>query len=113
MPLMRLAAAERRPHCGTPPSTTIPIGLIITGGSASPAGHLPISDLHDGRRFYFLRIDLPDLYRRAASYIDLILKAPNPRTAGAAADKFELVVNLKTEGARPHDPGAVPQHATR
>ena len=44
--------------------------------------------------------DLPDLYRRAAVYVDKILKGANPGELPLrSADKFELVVNLKAAKA--------------
>jgi len=46
-----------------------------------------------------LRADTLDLYRRAAGYVDLSCAARNPRIAGAAADKFEALLNLKTAKA--------------
>src|SRR5947209_420513 len=44
--------------------------------------------------------DLPDLYRRAAVYVDKILKGNNPGELPLqSAEKFELVVNLKAAKA--------------
>jgi putative ABC transport system substrate-binding protein len=42
---------------------------------------------------------LSDNYRRAASYVDRILKGENRPTAGTEPCQYELVINLKTANA--------------
>jgi putative ABC transport system substrate-binding protein len=45
--------------------------------------------------------DLVDQYRRAAGYVDLILKGEKPADLPVQAPtKYDLVINLKTTGAR-------------
>jgi putative ABC transport system substrate-binding protein len=45
-------------------------------------------------------VDLPDMFRRAAGYIDLILKGANPATLPfQQPTKFQLIVNLRTAKA--------------
>jgi putative ABC transport system substrate-binding protein len=44
--------------------------------------------------------DLPDLYRRAAVYVDKVLKGASPGELPLqSAEKFELVINLKAASA--------------
>ena len=45
-------------------------------------------------------VDLPDLFRQAATYVDRILKGEKPSELPVQAPvKFKLVINLKTAKA--------------
>jgi putative tryptophan/tyrosine transport system substrate-binding protein len=74
--VVALAARHRLPLIS-------PYRLFTTGGSLISYGP-----------------DLPDLYRRAASYVDRILKGEMPAALPIQAPtKYELVINLKTAKA--------------
>ena len=61
---------------------------------------LLVSFIHGNRRPDLYGPNIPDEYRRAASYVDRILKSAKPSELPVQAPtKFELVINLKTAKA--------------
>jgi ABC-type uncharacterized transport system substrate-binding protein len=97
-----ITAAAREPDSGLlimpDPLTTVHRELIV---AAAARHHLPAAYPYG----YFVAlgglfaygIDSTDLYRRAASYVDRILKGANPGELPIQQPtKFELAINLKT-----------------
>jgi putative ABC transport system substrate-binding protein len=90
-------------------------GVIVVGGALIYMRRQRIADLALKHRLPAIHIlnefaqagllmsygpDLPDLYRRAASYVDKILRGAKPADLPVEQPtKFELVINLKTAKA--------------
>ena len=96
--------ARERPHAVLVPEGTANwqnrrLIVEFTAKSRLPAVY-PWREFVDGGGLMSYGVDLSDLFRRAASYVDRILRGANPAEMPVERPtKFELVINLKTAKA--------------
>jgi putative ABC transport system substrate-binding protein len=70
--------------------------LALAEKTRMPAIYPTVSWIDDGGLMYY-GANIPDLYRRAATYVDKILKGTKPADLPVEQPmKFEFVINLKT-----------------
>ena len=101
------ARLERRNHerAGIAPSfrTTASCWRIETIVELAAKHRLPAvyaaKEYVDAGGLIAYAVSFPDLYRRAATYVDKILKGRQPDLPVEQPTKFELVINLKTAKA--------------
>lgn len=82
------------PH---PLFNTRPMVVVDAALKKNLPGIYPFSTYADAGGLMSLGIDLPEIFKRAAYYVDRILKGQNPATLPVEQPmKMDLVVNLKT-----------------
>src|SRR5215471_6505088 len=79
------------------PLVTVHRELIVRLGPVSFAGYIPFGFFVTAGGLMSFGIELADAYRRAATYVDRILRGAKPTDLPVQeVDKFQLVINLKT-----------------
>jgi putative tryptophan/tyrosine transport system substrate-binding protein len=105
-----IAAFAREPNgglvvAGGPSTTTHQAAVIALAARHRLPAVYPTREAVTGGGLTSYGVDTSDLFRRAASYVDRILKGEKPSDLPVQfANKFELVINQKTAKALGLDP---------